>query len=263
MKKVFPVIVLFLLFFCFAKASNAAVPDGSLLDGIKPGPDGKIDVLFVSPHPDDESIYAAGTLILMKQNPAVRVHILCLTTGDLSPSEKHLKISKQEMGRIRVEEMKKAATVIGADSLTQFDYHDQGLAGADQQELARKVGQVIKSTGAEIVICYGPDGITHHPDHVTSSRVVTSEFKKSSAQRLYYISLPEPAYPVYYAYKRVHPERATIRVDIRSARELKMLALDSHSSQKYFDQPGLRLEMSDLFRHEYFALAAENPAPRK
>jgi LmbE family N-acetylglucosaminyl deacetylase len=261
MKKILPKIALFLCLLFSAAVANAAVPNGSLLDGVKPGPDGKIDVLMVSPHPDDESIYAAGTLILMKQNPAVRVHILCLTTGDLSPSEKRLKISKEEMGRVRVEEMKKAATVIGADSLTQFDYHDQGLSSADQQELARRVGQVIKSTGAEVIISYGPDGITHHPDHVAASRVVTSEFKKSAAQRLYYISLPEPVYPVYYLYKRVHPLRATVRVDIRQARKLKMLALDSHSSQKYFDQPGLRLEMSDLFRHEYFALAAENPAP--
>ena len=233
MKKVVTGILIFLAAF----VARAEVPVGNLLDGVKPGADGKIDVLVVSPHPDDESIYSGGTLILMKQNPAVRVHILCLTVGDLSPSEKRLKISKGKIGRIRVEELKKAAVVIGADSLTQFDYHDQGLAGADQSELARKIGEVIKKTHAEVIISYGPEGITRHPDHVTASRAVTSEFKKSAAQRLYYISLPEAIYPIYYLYKRVHPMRATVRVDIRPVRQLKLLALDSHASQKYLTSP--------------------------
>ena len=36
-----------------AISARAAVPAGSLLDGVKPGPDGKIDVVTIFPHPDD------------------------------------------------------------------------------------------------------------------------------------------------------------------------------------------------------------------
>jgi len=41
-------------------ASAWAVPKGDLLEGVRPGPDGMIDVLTVFAHQDDESIYGGG-----------------------------------------------------------------------------------------------------------------------------------------------------------------------------------------------------------
>ena len=107
----------------------------------------------------------------------MKVHILCLTLGDKSEANEILKITPETQGKIRSQELRAAAVVLGADEVIQLDYHDQGLTGADQKQLLDKIAGAIAKTHAEVVITYGPDGITGHPDHKTCSRVVTEAFK--------------------------------------------------------------------------------------
>ena len=62
--------VLALIIFSAGLGAAAAVPTGSLLAGVKPGPDGKTDVLLVFPHQDDETIFVGGSIMAMKKDPA-------------------------------------------------------------------------------------------------------------------------------------------------------------------------------------------------
>ncbi len=240
------------------RAHAAGIPTGDLLQGIKPGPDGKIDVLVVFPHEDDE-MYCDGTLLKMKQDPAVRVHFLVMTLGDLSPSKDVLGISPEKMAAIRIKEMGKVAEVVGADSYIQWTIHDQGLGALPREELANKILKVINDTHAEVIIGYGPEGIYGHPDHVAGSKAADLAFAQSTAQKLYYVNVPRALYPVYHLLSKTNPLPATVKVDVRKVKKMKMLAIDEETSQKYFISFIPKLEMSLNFDYEYFTLAASKP----
>ena len=193
-------------------------------------------------------------MIKLKQDPRVRVHILCMTLGDLSPAKDTLGITPEKMAKIRSEELQSVATVIKADEVIQWDYHDQGLEKADQKELYSRILDAINKTDAEVIIGYGPEGITLHPDHVIGYQRTLEAFKASHAQKLYYVNVPKALYPIYHIYSKTNPLPATMKVDIRGCRKLKLLALDEHASQKYFIGPMERLEFSVVFNYEYFTL---------
>jgi len=257
MRKIFIVLMACLMIMVVAGAAAGKAFSTDILEGVKPGPDGKIDVLTIFPHQDDESIFVGGTLLKLKADPRVRTHILCLTLGDKSGAKDRLHISEPKMGEIRVAELQSAAADLGADELIQLKYHDQGLAGLDQAALVQELAGLIDRTGAEVVITYGPDGMSGHIDHRTLSRAVTSAFPSSSAQRLYYVSAPAWVSFLYRPLNHDRPVPPTARVDIRAEKRLKKLALFAHASQFQFSSVGLSMEMLNALNYEWFALAAE------
>ncbi len=246
------------LVFSFS-ARAAGIQEGSLLDGIEPGSDGKIDVLTVFAHQDDETIAGGGTLLKMKQDERVRLHILCLTTGDMSDAKNRLKISREHMGRIRIEELETAAAVYQAEQVIQFSYHDQGLESADQENLIEEILEVIDRTGAEVVLTHDPLGITRHPDHITCSRVATEAYRRSTAKRLYYKTLPAWEYSIRSTITPFRGEaersRPTVKVDIRRYRKLRRMAFYAHASQTQFSLVGPAADLSLMEKYEYFTLA--------
>ena len=240
-------------------AARVAIPKGDLLEGVAPGPDGFIDVVNIMAHQDDESAYAGGTLAKLAKDPRVRVHIVCLTLGDMSDARFFMGVSKEEMGRIRVKELEAAARELGADEVIQLTYHDQGLKPADREKLIADVAGIIERTQAEIVITLDPAGITRHPDHVTCSRAVTAAFKRGPAARLYYATLPRVRY--LYAmmtspfFEPGKPEKPTLQVDISAELSQKRKALNAHESQMKHSLVGLVANPYFEDAAEYFALA--------
>jgi N-acetylglucosamine malate deacetylase 2 len=238
-------------------AARAEVPVGDLLQGVRPGPDGMIDVITIYPHEDDETIFTGGTILKMKEDPRVRVHIMCLTLGELSGAKKTLNITPEFQGKIRAQELKAAAAVLKADEVIQLDYHDQGLAGADQELLRQKVLAAIDETHAEVVITYGPDGMSGHIDHRTLCKAVTDVFPQSHAQRLYYAAMPSSLGHIYKVVNRIGYTQADIAVDISPYKKLKKLALDEHATQVFFSG-STSTHVESMYDHEWFKLAAEN-----
>jgi len=251
LKKIFAVL-LFL-----ALAASAGAPVGSLVHGVNPGPDGKTDVVTMFPHQDDETIFVGGTILKLKhENPEVRVHIVCFTLGELSSAKETLKITPELQGRIRTEELRAAAAVLGADELIQLSYHDQGLAKVEFSQLVEKALSMIEQTGAEVVVSYGPDGMTGHIDHRTLCRAVTEAFKQSRAQKLYYAALPKSLGPIYKAINKFGYTEATIKVEVRPYKKLKKLAIYEHTTQKFFSGTLTSPNIETLYNYEWFRLEA-------
>jgi LmbE family N-acetylglucosaminyl deacetylase len=248
----------FTVLFLAALTARAAAPAGDLLAGITPGADGKIDVLVVIAHPDDESITLGGSLIKLKKNPRVRLHIVCMTLGDASDARLWMGIGPEEMARLRTQELKDAAAALGADELVQLPYHDQGLKPADRQQEIDEVAAIMVRTGAELVITHEPAGITRHPDHVTCSAVTFAAFQRSSAQKLYYATLPWYLYAYPYLVTPFHePGRTvwpTVRVDITAERRQKLQAIFAHHSQVRHSLVGLEVGQFYLVENEWFAV---------
>lgn len=248
-----------LLVLLFAISSRAGVPEGDLLAGVAPGADGMIDVVSITSHPDDEVAAMGGALARLKKDPRVRLHIVCLTNGDMSEARFVMGISREELARVRSGELRASAEALGADEVIQLPYHDQGLKSADQDELVDRIVEIMERTGAEVIITHDPSGITHHPDHVTCSRVVTRAFKQGPASRLYYATLPRGKYLVgRMASPFVEPgkyARPAVKVDISAEQEQKKKALSAHQSQMTKSVVGLLAALYEKDKYEYFTLA--------
>lgn len=122
-------------------------------------------VLVYSPHPDDETIGAAGYIAnAAKQGADVR--IILITDG----SKHHLKDR-------RYEEFKKATGTLGVqpDNLVFLNYPDGKLKEQDQQKLENGLKQQFDDYSPNIVVYPHPQD--KHPDHATAGRIVQKILK--------------------------------------------------------------------------------------
>lgn len=238
------------------------VPTGSLLDGIKPGPDGKINIVTVFSHPDDETFYTGGTLIKMKKDPRVTLHIVCLTNGNMDEAKENLGITKDQLGKFRKEELNLAGLVLGADSVVCLDYDDQGLEPADKDVMLKRVLNEINRNNATMIITNDPFGLSGHPDHIVCSDIAKKAFNESTAQRLYYVTMTSCRYKYNMIFalsdSKADKSKPTILVDISKEKTLKRLALYSHVTQANFSFWNSIAMTEDLwYSYEYFTLAGQ------
>ena len=259
MKKV---ILTVLIIAIFSVTGISGVPHGDILDGVKPGPDGMIDILAVFAHQDDESIYGGGSLLKAGKDPRVRVHFVCMTLGDMSSAKNRLGISSEQLGKIRTEELKTAAAVYETQNVFQLDYHDQGLLSVDRETLTKQIIGFIDKTGAELIVTHDPGGITGHPDHIVTSSVVTESFKNSGAKKLIYAVFPKIIYRFSYQLAKKEsgfkPEKPDFKVNIQEEKKLKKMAMYSHVSQKHFSGVGPLMVIVSTFNYEWFIIADKN-----
>ena len=89
----------------------------------------------------------------------------------------------------------------------------------------------------EVVLTFGPTGISGHDDHITIHRAATAVFHRYRsttvvAPRLYYVALP-PEMAAQFAFD-LHPSEMTLSVclDIAAVKPLKLQGLRMYRSQR-------------------------------
>jgi LmbE family N-acetylglucosaminyl deacetylase len=115
-------------------------------------------VLAVFAHPDDESIFAGGTLAACAA-AGLEVGVLSLTRGELSG-----------VGRQR--ELEAAADALGVSWAECLDHRDGELAhdkGAAEALAAR-----LRDAEPAAVVSFGEEGLYWHPDHIATHAIVRS-----------------------------------------------------------------------------------------
>ena len=128
-------------------------------------------LLYVFPHPDDESFGPAPALARQRRD-GHEVHLLTLTRGEATSQRERLDLSKEEMGRIRTEEMENVARELDLSSLTVLDLPDGALASMDPRRLASIMKTHVERTQPDVMVTYPVHGISGHPDHLVSHAVV-------------------------------------------------------------------------------------------
>jgi LmbE family N-acetylglucosaminyl deacetylase len=132
-------------------------------------------VLYVFPHPDDESFGPAPALA--KQERAGHdVHLLTLTRGEATAQRERLDLSKAEMGRVRRREMQEVARVLGLAGLTVLDFPDGGLEELDPRALEDAVAARVRACRPDVLVTYAAHGVSGHRDHLTAHAVVKRVF---------------------------------------------------------------------------------------
>jgi LmbE family N-acetylglucosaminyl deacetylase len=130
-------------------------------------------VLFVSAHPDDESLLAGGTLGLLAQRGHA-VHIVCATRGEGGElGEPPVTEDRSQLGSIREDELRCAAAALGAKEVTMLDYIDPLIGPGDELYaftadfgvLVAQLAGIMDRQAVDLILTHGTDGEYGHPAH--------------------------------------------------------------------------------------------------
>ena len=187
-----------------------------------------IKLMVILPHPDDESFATGGILAKCFKEPQVTTVTLCLTKGGLSKALLKVGLPEHRERTIRNNEYKSATSILGVDKTVIWEYGDQELAKLPQNELKNKIKEIINTEQPDIVITYGPDGITGHEDHKACSKAVEIAARETNVKRLFFVTAP-----VWIGKKILGQDvlPPTHEIDIKDVYGIKMLALKAHASQ--------------------------------
>lgn len=132
-------------------------------------------LLYVFPHPDDES-FGPALAIAHQRRAGLPVHLLTLTHGGATRQRLRLGLSITEMGEVRRREMEAVAEVLDLESLTVLDFPDGGLKHLDPRTIEAPIAEALDRIAPDVVVTYAVHGISGHPDHLVTHAVVKRLF---------------------------------------------------------------------------------------
>ena len=216
-------------------------------------------ILGVFAHPDDETSSSAGTFTRYAHE-GVEIHVAVATRGEPgSLGTGEMAVTREDLPAIREAELRSVLQMYGADPPILLGYRDQELATSDFEELVGKVASVMEKVSPQVVITFGPTGISHHDDHIAIHRATVEAFQRYRTYsdlepRLFYVALPKEAAERYEL--NIHgPEiQPSVIIDIKEYKSVKIQALRMYRSQEDAQQ------LADTFEATPFDIEAFHQA---
>src|SRR4051812_44787227 len=150
-------------------------------------------------HPDDEAYAVYGTVALHQDDPAFRLVVLHATDGDAGEIAPGVDATPQTLAAVRREESRSGWAAAGR-APARHDFlglPDGGLADVPYPALVDTVCAFLDDERPAVVVTFGPDGVTGHPDHVTIGRATSEAFERvrldggAGLQRLLHAGIPQ------------------------------------------------------------------------
>jgi LmbE family N-acetylglucosaminyl deacetylase len=131
-------------------------------------------------HPDDDTFAVSGTVALHADDPGFRFILIHATSGEAGEIADPSLATRETLAAVREEEDRRSWRTLGRepDRHEWLRYPDGGLALVDFDEIVDRVSVILREERPDVVVTFGPDGITGHPDHVTIGRAATEAFHR-------------------------------------------------------------------------------------
>jgi N-acetylglucosamine malate deacetylase 2 len=221
--------------------------------------------MVIVAHPGDEAFGFAGAIARASAAGAYVV-VLCATRGyfdarlrDKPPAPggknrdpKYGPVVWRNIDTIREDELRRSVALLNVRVLRMLDYAETELPAVPFDELVGRIVEPIRMHRPEVILSFGPDGVTGDADHVVLSKAVTTAFEAAGeplayeddleedqvawrAAKLYHLVVPpssleqlgERAPPDYGSADR----EATIALELGEFVQLKLAAIGRHVSQ--------------------------------
>ncbi len=197
-----------------------------------------MNIACVSAHPDDIEILCAGTMVKYIEM-GHKVTYIIATNGEVgSPS-----LSKKEIAKIRYEEAKEGARIVGAE-LIWLGYPDEFLF--DQKETRIAFLNALRKAKADVVFTHYQD--YYNCDHNTVSKITNDVGIHLTIKNIPTEYPPTEKNPYLYFMDTItgigfDPEEY---VDITDVMEIKKKALKAHKSQYTWLKEFSRIDYVDM-----------------
>ena len=126
-------------------------------------------LLGVWAHPDDEAYLSAGLMHTFRQR-GDRVVIVTATLGEHGTSDPESWPPRRLAAR-RQTELRNSLAALDVDELRLLGYEDGRCADQDGTDV---VAAHIADFEPDLIVTFGPDGLTGHPDHQAVGRWTTA-----------------------------------------------------------------------------------------
>jgi LmbE family N-acetylglucosaminyl deacetylase len=223
-------------------------------------------ILFVFPHPDDESFLTGGTIATYAHRADTRVYLYTLTRGEASRNATKLGISREEIAQRRTGEVREASRILGITELIQGAFPDGGLRDLDPRVLEHDFNGILERIDPDVVVTYDVQGSSVHPDHIVTHHVLKRVYLERKERlgrplRLAFCGLPADATAhwtrkVYgFPASRIHAS-----IDVSAELETERAAIRAHESVRS-DVEEYNYDDWMLWEHEHYSFFGESFQP--
>jgi LmbE family N-acetylglucosaminyl deacetylase len=207
-------------------------------------------------HPDDDAYGVSGTFALSAEGGDLESTVILATSGEAGPISDPSLATRENLAEVREAEERASWAAAGvAPSLLFLRYPDGGLPSVPREELVERVAEALRAARPQVVVTFGPEGITMHDDHVAIGEIATEAFhllrrdaEPGAFQRLFYVGIPRSRMDRFWEVLREHgidlgdpegpfmprgvpDETIAAAVDCRSVGERKLEAILAHRTQ--------------------------------
>ena len=215
-------------------------------------------VLVITAHPDDVDFGAAGSVATWT-DAGIEVTYCLISNGDAGGSDRNQ--SREDMARLRQEEQRAAAAIVGVHDLRFLGYPDGRLEAT--LDLRRDLSRVIRQVRPQRVVAQSPERVfdriyASHPDHLAAGEAALCAVYPDSRNPFAHPELLDEGWePWTVGEVLLTATRDTdVVVDTTAALDRKVAALRCHASQH--DDP---TPYTDLLRTWGAATAAAAGLP--
>ncbi len=132
-------------------------------------------ILYVYPHPDDESFGPASGMAKQRRQ-GHEVYLLTLTKGGATKQRFKYGYSIEEMGEIRYKEMLEVSKTLNLNGMTILDLPDSGLKEMDPREIEQVIINEVEQVQPQVLVTYPVHGISGFHDHLVCHAVVKQAY---------------------------------------------------------------------------------------
>lgn len=239
-------------------------------------------ILVVVAHPDDDCFIAGGLVTRHADDPTLRFAVVYATCGEAGSIDAGFPApGSAALAETRRREAMRSWDVLGRrpDRCEWLGFAD-GHLGDSLADLTEHIAAIMDEEQPDVVVTFGPDGLTGHPDHAAVSAATTSAFEDrlattSRPARLIHAAIPQSQLDAWIddlvsqGWTLSPEHRSTLTgvcdadiglvVDCGSAVHLLTQALAAHRSQAHIfrriPQPFLHARLTRL----YGVIAAGQP----
>jgi LmbE family N-acetylglucosaminyl deacetylase len=214
----------------------------------------------VTAHPDDDTFGVGG--IVAQHVGDIEYTVIVATSGEAGMISDPALATPENLAEVREQEEREALEVLGVGGAAVhfLGYPDGGLAGVPRQELVSKVAGLLSEARPQVVVTFGPEGVTRHDDHIAIGQAATEAFHEArdrtsadgtadgAFERLFYVAVAQSDLEAFweairaggidfgapddpYMPRGVPDHTVTARVDTRETWETKARALMAHRTQ--------------------------------
>ena len=167
-------------------------------------------------------------------------------------------VTRDCLPAVRERELREVLQLCGAQPPILLGHRDQGLSLVDFEELVGQMVAVMQNTRPDVVITFGPTGISNHEDHVALHRAAVEAFHRHRSDgddlRLFFVALPAEAAEQFELDLLDVEKTPTTIIDIGEFQALKIRALRMYRSQEDAQ------EVADIFETSGFSIEAYHQA---
>ncbi len=211
--------------------------------------------MVVVAHPGDEAFGFGGAIANAAAEGAYvvvvcatrgwfdsRLHVASPLPGGKNRDVKTGAINWRNIDTVREDELRRSVAVLGVRVVRMLDYAEDELDRIDFDHLVGRIVEPIRMHKPDVILSFGPDGVTGDADHIVLARAVAAAYRRAAEPLDYEDDLEEDqvAWQAAKLYELVVPPAAVAALGAR-------LPDEGYGSTK---APTLSIELGGLAKPE-------------